>query len=146
MKYMGIDVGSKRIGIAFSDDSGAVAFPHGTVLVTPAVLDTLKSSATEAGVTHIVIGHSMNRDNEPNAILSFAQEIGEYLKEHFTVLFEWEGYTSAHARRLHTFRDGQPRGVLSRKEKKKKQQHVDDAAAALILQAYLDGKVIAPSA
>ena len=27
MKIMGIDYGTKRIGIAFSDDSGSVAFP-----------------------------------------------------------------------------------------------------------------------
>ncbi|MFM2414359.1 MAG: hypothetical protein RI911_52 [Candidatus Parcubacteria bacterium] len=139
MKYMGIDVGTKRIGIALSDERHSMAFPLKTITVGADTHTELQTLAKDTAVTKVIIGYSLDRDNLPNPIAAFAHEIATTLRAcAIEVVFEWEGYSSAHARRLHTFRDGQPRGVIARKTKQKHERNVDASAAALILQSYLD--------
>ena len=42
MKYLGIDFGSKRVGIAVSDENGQMAFPHSVILNDKIFLIILK--------------------------------------------------------------------------------------------------------
>ena len=142
MKYMGIDVGTVRIGIALSDDAGAFAFPHSVIPVNKDTIHTLQHIITTERVGKVVIGESRNRDNSHNAVHKAAVTLGASLERYgLPVVFAWEGYSSAHARTLHTYTEGAPRGDIARKRTNKgAKRHVDDAAAALILQSYIDNQ------
>lgn len=68
MRLMGIDFGTKKVGVAFTDESGAMAFPHGVVPNSSKLLDVLTGLIDEKGVTEIVIGHSLGKDGKANVV------------------------------------------------------------------------------
>jgi len=68
MRHLGIDYGTKRVGLALTDESGAMAFPHSVVPNSPKLLDVITGIINEKGVGVVVIGESLNRDGKPNAV------------------------------------------------------------------------------
>lgn len=134
MKHLGIDYGTKRIGVAVSDDTGSIAFPLTVVESGPKALEEVANIARVNSVEAIVIGESRNYKNEPNEVMEdieqFKADIGELTG--LPVVYELELLTSAMAARQFA-----PDG--SRK-KNPSQEKLDAAAAALILQGYLDKK------
>ncbi len=133
-------MGTKRVGIALSDDAGSMAFPSVVLTADEQLFQKINSRIVAERVDVVVIGDSRNRDNTQNAIQHEALSLGANLeKQGIRVVYEWEGYSSAHARTLHHFVEGTPRGVVSRmRGHKAKRTHVDASAAALILQSYID--------
>lgn len=119
---MGIDYGSKKIGIALTDDAGQMAFPHAVVPNNDAFLAYVEKLITERGVEEIVIGHSLNNQGEPNAIHaaveSFITDVT--LRIGTPVHLEPEQYSTQQAAQV------QGKGGM-----------VDASAAALILDSYL---------
>jgi len=125
MKYLGIDYGSKRVGIAVSDSEGTMAFPK-CVLPADAVLPgAVAAIAKEEGIGELVIGESKDYAGKPNAIMARAEQFIVEIKKMtgLPVRLEPEFMTSAAA--LHI------QGKTS--------MH-DASAAALILQSFLDKK------
>ncbi len=130
MKYLGIDYGSKRIGVAVSDESAILAFPLGTVAAGGKALQEVLDIAKENGVKIAVIGESLNFKREKNPIMKDIEKFAEALQTHqIAVVFEPEFMTSAQADR-----QGKDKRGMSTEES----QHRDASAAALILQSYLD--------
>jgi putative holliday junction resolvase len=131
MRYLGVDYGSKKVGLALSDEGGAMGFPHAIVPNTPRLSDELCALIVKEGVGAVVIGESRNLSGGENPIARDARAFGEMLVERagVPVFFESEIYTSAEARRMH------------HKEEKsrapKRRVAVDASAAALILTSYL---------
>lgn len=138
MKYMGIDFGSKRIGIAVSDDGGNLAFPYGIQNNTPRVARDVSDLIQSLQVEAVVCGLSTDKNGEVNKIDAHAKEFVKHVQEitNVPVIYEWEGYSSGMARSVS--RAGSPRGVVARKVAKPKDTRVDAHAAMLILQSYLD--------
>jgi putative Holliday junction resolvase len=134
MKYLGLDYGTKRIGVAVSDDTGSIAFPLTVVESGPKALEEVADIARVNNVEVIVMGESLNFKNEKNEVMEdieqFKADIAELTQ--LPVEFEKEFFSSAQAARQFT-----PDG--SRK-KNPSQDKLDAAAAALILQGYLDKK------
>ena len=132
MKSLGIDYGTKRIGVAVSDDTGSIAFPLTTVLAGPKALEEVANIALVNNVEQIIIGESLDFKGEPNEVMEdieqFKIDIAELAS--VPVLYEREFMSSAQAARQFA-----PDG--SRK-KNPSQEKLDAAAAALILQSYLD--------
>lgn len=75
MKKMGIDYGKKRVGIAFTDDGGHMAFPFDTLPNDRDLQKKLVNLITEKKVTEIIIGHSLNGDGVPNEIHKAVEEL-----------------------------------------------------------------------
>lgn len=133
MKYLGVDFGTKRIGLALSDGEGRVAFPHAVLANTQEAMGDIAALATQEEVGQIVVGESRDFSGAPNAVQAsikeFARELGEL--SGIPVVFEQELFTSALAARQ-----------FAPEEKSRKanpsQEKLDAAAAALILQSYLD--------
>ncbi len=121
MRFMGIDFGSKRIGVALSDESGTMAFPHAVVPAATAAADIL-ALVREEGVETVVVGLSADFQNRENPIMVSARAFAEELTRAsgVAVVFEPEFLTSAEAARV------QGEGELS-----------DASAAALILNSYI---------
>ena len=132
MKSLGIDYGTKRIGVAVSDDTGSIAFPLTVVAAGPKALEEVANIVRVNNVEQIILGESLNFKNEPNEVMEdieqFKIDIGELAN--VPVIYEKEFMSSAMAARQFA-----PDG--SRK-KNPSQEKLDAAAAALILQSYLD--------
>lgn len=123
MKYIGIDFGSKRVGVAVSDQSGSLAFPKVVLANDKKLLPLILKIVEEENALGIVIGESKNYSGEPNAIMSevekFKKEIED--KTDVEVYFEPEFMTSAQAVQLQG-----------------KNEMLDASAATIILQSFLD--------
>ncbi len=121
--YMGIDSGTKRIGVALSDTTGTLAFPHETVLAGKESVARIATIAREHHAHTIVMGESRMRSGKPNPILEDSRAYARELEKEtgLPVIFQWEYDTSQEARKIQG-----------------KTNHNDASAAALILQRYLD--------
>ncbi len=117
-KYLGIDVGTKKTGIAVSDDGGTVAFPVATHL-TETVEDAILAYCKERAISEVVVGESYNLKGEKNKVMIVIHKIVSSLeKQGLVVHYEPEYYSTKQTKRL-------GRGT-------------DAEAAAVILQSFLD--------
>lgn len=124
MRFLGIDYGTKRIGVAISDESGSVAFPHATIENDRQVHSALDEIIKAQQVQTIVVGESKALDGTRNRIQEDIDAFVHKLTDRYTfpVALEPEYFTSIEARR----------------SKEDKQEPVDAQAASIILQSYLD--------
>ncbi len=131
MRYLGIDYGSKKIGLALSDEAGAMGFPHKIIPNTPKLAEELCALIAKENVGAVVMGESKDFAGQDNPIAQEARTLAETLKTQagVPVFFEPEALTSAEARR------SQLREVKSRAPQER--GPIDDRAAALILTSYL---------
>lgn len=68
MRRLGIDFGTKKIGLALTDESGVMAFPYDVIPNDSKFLDTIESLIADKKIEEIVIGHSLNLDGVPNSV------------------------------------------------------------------------------
>jgi putative Holliday junction resolvase len=122
MRILGIDYGSKRIGVAVSDESRTFATPLTVIRTGDLAVKEVVEIARQHEVQEIVIGESRDYKQQPNAIFEEADAFKKALEqEGFTVYLELEFMTSVQAERFQG-----------------KHDKLDASAAALILQSYLD--------
>jgi len=123
MKSLGIDYGTKRIGLSLSDESGTLAFPHKVIENNTEVFKVIKGVCDGEGVGTIVVGKSLQLNRDENPLMGQIKPFSNRLTKvtGLPLVFEDETFTTRMAR-------AQPG----------KKEHVDDSAAAIILQTYLD--------
>ncbi len=123
MRYLGIDYGEKRIGIAVSDDEGMMAFPRTTLRNSPAILDDIARLCKEEQIEKIVLGvpvsFSGGQSEQAHTTIAFGEKLARYTN--MPVVHENEVLSSKMADTL---------GV--------KRENRDQSAAAIILQSWLD--------
>ncbi len=134
MRVLAIDHGTKRMGIAVSDELGMIAQPLEFVLAEPfdKFLARLKELIREKQVELLLVGMPRNMDGSYGPAALKVQEFVTVLKEAVAIPIKtWdERLTSAQANRFLIQAD-------VRREKRK--EKVDKMAAAILLQSYLDG-------
>ena len=137
MKHLGIDYGSKRVGIALSDEGGTLAFPYKILKNDMSLLDTVHNICGQESVSAIVIGESYDLSGQPNKIMGSIEEFKRNLEAELElpIYFQKEFMTTVEARG----RAGKESNN-ARKVAKAEQAAADASAAALILQRYLDKK------
>jgi putative Holliday junction resolvase len=130
-KFMGIDYGAHRVGIALSDDGGTFAFAKTILPNDNTLLEKIAEMATEEGVGLIVLGEADNPAGGENTIVRRITIFKSALEVRMGIPVELttEAFTSAEARRALEER---------LQTRSTKDVYVDAAAAALILQTYLD--------
>lgn len=123
MKYLGIDYGTKRVGLAISDEDGVMAFPLDVLSKDKRLLLRVKQACQSEKIESIVIGDSKDLKGKDNIIMKEAKAFGAELKKLVKLPIHWENefYTSAEAKQLQG-----KNGML------------DASAAAIILKSYLD--------
>ncbi|MBI4088323.1 pre-16S rRNA-processing nuclease YqgF [Candidatus Kaiserbacteria bacterium] len=126
MKYLAVDYGGKRVGVAISDATGSIAFPHGELPNDKELLPALARLIASEGIGLVVVGDTRAPGGMPNPVTEEAEAFIESLarasgKE---VLRASEMWTSIEASRY------APKG----------HEHDNAAAAAVILQRFLDMK------
>lgn len=148
MRYLGIDYGSKRVGIAVSDDGGTMAFPYKIVMNGMELVDTIHNICGQENISAIVLGESHDLSGVPNKIMGSIEEFKRNLETELElpVYFQKEFMTTIEARGRggKEVNDARQKpshlGGHARKNKKIESGKVDASAAALILQRYLDKK------
>jgi len=123
MRFLGIDFGSKRVGIAISDETGEFALPHAVFENNKDLLSLLEKLCKEKEIGVIIMGESRNFKGKDNLIMKKARDFTERLKKatDLPTYFEPELFTSAEASRI----QGET-------------EMIDASAAALILKSYLN--------
>jgi putative holliday junction resolvase len=134
MRILAIDHGSKRIGIAVSDELKMIAQPLEYIFAEPSdkFMARLNELINDKEVELILIGMPRNMDGSYGPAALKVQDFVEVLKGVVSVPIKtWdERLTSAQANRLLI------QGNVRRDKRKEK---VDKMAAAILLQSYLDG-------
>lgn len=141
MRYLGIDYGSKRVGVAVSDEEGKFALPLSVLPNDRKLLPEIKKIIAEKKVGAMVLGESKNFKGEDNDIMAAIREFKVVLEKEIglSVFLEPEFMTSAEAKRVNTREPEKSRksGVRLRRPETKNVM-LDASAAALILQSFLN--------
>jgi putative Holliday junction resolvase len=137
MRHLGIDYGSKRVGIALSDEGGSLAFPETILANDLSLVESVKTLCIDHSVAAIVLGESHDLSGKPNKIMGSIEEFKRNLEAELDVpiYFQKEFMTTVEARgRAHKEVN------TARKTPQQKSAPADAKAAALILQRFLDKK------
>jgi putative Holliday junction resolvase len=133
MRALGIDHGTKRIGIAISDELGIIAQPLEFIPAEPFAdfLRRLKEIIREKQVEQLVLGMPRNMDGSYGPAALKVQEFAAVLRDSVAVpLALWdERLTSAQANRFL---------IEANVRRAQRKEKVDKTAAAILLQSYLD--------
>ena len=132
--YLGIDYGTKRIGLAWADEL-EVAFPIGVIagVESKGWLEQLSKVVEVLGVTEFVVGYPLHMDGEIGLRAKEVDSFAEQLREKF------ELPVSKVDERLTSLAAEEALG----KKANPKDGKIDATAASLILKDFLDGgKVI----
>lgn len=135
MRYFGLDLGTKTLGIAISDERGIVASPFLVISFKDnkddKVFTKLNKMIIDNKIDKIVLGLPKNMNNSlgerARETLSFKSLLEE--KTSKEVILEDERWTTLQAERILI------KANMSRQKRKKR---IDKLAATIILQTYLD--------
>ncbi|KKP78418.1 MAG: hypothetical protein UR77_C0003G0025 [Candidatus Nomurabacteria bacterium GW2011_GWC2_35_35] len=133
MKFLGIDYGTKRIGVAISDEKKVLAFPKEIVLNDSSSLKKLEEIIKTENISEIIIGESIDFSIEV-----FILELKN--KFNLPIHKQKEFLTSVEARKAGRNKKFLSQSQVHSRLKQIKSGRVDASAAALILQRYLDKK------
>ena len=127
MKYLGIDYGSKRVGVALSDDGGVMAFPKAVIPNNRHLMKDLVDIVKNSKVEKIVVGEPKDFKMEDNPIFKDARFFSSELARDTGIPVEFEPeYLTSHEANRTNFELAGGNAMI------------DASAAAIILQSYLD--------
>lgn len=128
-RILGLDIGSKRIGVAVSDPFLITASPKGHIDNDDKVIENIKKVLQEYQTTEVVVGLPLTLKGAEGQQATYTREFVEKLKSEIPQLkvhFVDERFTSSLAQKY-----------LSPKKAKGK-GNLDSLSAVFILQTYLD--------
>lgn len=132
-RVLAIDVGTKTLGLALSDEGGTIGMPLETIRRAGRRRDFARLSeiVEERGVTEIVVGLPLALDGSPGEMTAEVDKMCAEIESRLPVtVHRWdERLTTAEAERVLLSAD------VSRKRRR---QVIDKLAASLILQSFLD--------
>ena len=125
MRILGVDYGTKRIGVAMTDEGAQMAFPKLVLQNDAKVIENFKKIILENEIKTVVLGESKNFKMVDNEIMKEILDFRDVLEKELNVdvIMYSEIYSSAQAE----FFQG-------------KTDMLDASAAAIILQSYLESK------
>ena len=123
-KYLGVDYGAKRVGVAVSNDKGTIAFPREVIPNDKKLISHIVGIIESEKIGMVVMGDPRSTNSKDNPVTSeaerFARELGARVK--IPIKYAFEMWSSMEASRY----------------SKKGSEHDDSAAASIILQRFLD--------
>ena len=131
-RSLGVDYGTKRVGLAISDSLGMVATPL-TVLERQSAVDDIVRLVQDRDVDTIVVGLPTGLDGTEGQSARDARNLGDELKRQtgVEIVFRDERFTSRMAENAL---------LESGMRRRDRRITVDKVAASIILQDYLDSQ------
>ena len=136
MRYLGLDLGSKTLGISISDMTGIIASSYKIIRHNEEydkLVDDVRQIVEEKNIDKIVLGFPKNMDNtigyKGELSLKFKDSLEKKLN--IEVILQDERLTTVEANNILLKNDT---------SRKKRKQVIDSVAATIILQSYLDRK------
>ena len=135
MRYLGLDLGSKTLGISISDRTNTIASIYKTIFFKEddydSLIPKLKNIVKEEDISVIVLGFPKNMNNTIGKRAEITLDFKKKLEDNIDIKVELmdERLTSVISNNVLISAN------VSRKKRKKK---VDGMAALLILQSYID--------
>ncbi len=133
-RILGVDYGTKRIGLAVSDPLRVLATAYATLENTEKLWDNLKEIAAKEDIEFAVVGMPFNLKGEEGVK---AVEVRKFIEEmkgrlHMEVVIWDERFTTSLA---HHYRIA---SGIGKKQRRNNKERIDAAAAAVMLQGFLD--------
>ncbi|MGA3283870.1 MAG: Holliday junction resolvase RuvX [Verrucomicrobiota bacterium] len=133
MRILALDHGTRRIGVAVSDETKTIAQPLEYIPAEPFAdfLERLRQLIREKEIDLILIGLPRNMDGSYGPVAQKVETFVGVLRTAITVPIKtWdERLTSAQANRIL---------IQAKVRRDKRKEKVDKMAAAILLQSYLD--------
>ena len=131
MRYLGIDHGTKRTGLAICDPSETIVSPLAVLENRKDLIERIKAFIEKEGVEALVLGLPLNMDGSEGGQAKIVRKFAMQLKKAIDkpLYFQDERLSSFGAAEKITPADY---------TRKKQQQRLDAIAAGEILQAFLD--------
>jgi putative holliday junction resolvase len=122
MKYLGIDYGTKRIGLATAPSGSTMAFPHSVVPAGSDLVDRIVRLCKDESVDVIVLGLSLNLNGKENPIMKDIRPFGGALEAATGLPLIYMNEVLSSREAMHVQGDNAQN---------------DASAAAIVLQSYL---------
>lgn len=137
---MGVDYGTRRVGLALSDPTGTLATPLTTLVRRRgkrAPIGGILELARKHEVERFVVGLPLHPQEGENSWTAEAREFGGRLRDRsgLPVHFIDESYSSAEA-------EARIRFIGAKRAKREEKARIDAGAAAIILQDWLDARAL----
>ena len=139
MRFLAIDYGQRRIGLALSDPTGMLARAWKAIpragnpaqVVTVLAKEAQELMQEEDGLAGVVVGLPRRLGGEPTDLTAVVEDIAERLRHALPipVILQDERLSS---------REAESRLAQNVKDWRRRKQQLDAASAAVILQDYLD--------
>lgn len=131
-RFLGVDPGERRVGLALSDLTGTIASPH-SVIDRAGIGEALATLCTEHDVATIVVGLPIGLSGTEGPAAVAARDLAAEVAEvtGLPVVFSDERFTTVISERALVA------GGMKRRQRKETR---DKVAAAVMLQSYLDGR------
>lgn len=135
MRVLAVDHGEKNIGLALSDETGALARPLGVIKHIARAVDAAQVAerAEAEGAGLILVGVSYHEDGNPNRAGRRAINFAEALREQTRLPVELRDESL-------TTQDARAARQAAGARQKQRAGHLDAWAAAVLLQDYLDSQ------
>jgi len=133
MRYLAIDYGDKRIGVAICDAAETIASPLAVIEGQRKLLDKIADLVKSENVGAIVLGLPLNMDGSEGPQAQIIYRFAERLKAHLQIPVHFQD------ERLSSF-SAEDKLASTELTRRKKRKRLDAIAAAEILQSFLDQK------
>ena len=133
MRYLAIDYGNKRTGLAICDASEIIATPLAVIETNTELLKKIVNIIKTENVEAIILGMPLNMDDSQGPQAKIVLRFAEQLKQQTNLPINFQD------ERLSTFA---AEGKIAAAEltRKKKKKRIDAIAAAQILEAFIEQK------
>jgi len=137
-KYLGIDYGEKRVGIAVSDENKKYSFSRDFIENDAKFYNQLLKIIKEEKISKIILGYPLNmsseKTNQTRKVEDFRSKLENFLKknsEEAEIIFFDERFTSRIA-------ESHLKHSCLKKSTRQNKGLIDSASAQIILQDYID--------
>lgn len=134
MRYLAIDYGTKRTGLAICDPAETIASPLAVVESQKGLIKKIADTVEAENVGAIVLGLPLNMDDSEGAQAKLVIKFAEQLKEYLAIPIHLQD------ERLSSFSAEDKLTSAKFPKGKKRKKHLDAIAAAEILEAFLEQK------
>ncbi|MCW4573423.1 Holliday junction resolvase RuvX [Venenivibrio stagnispumantis] len=132
-RVLALDIGLKRIGVAYSDIFGISITPTDYIQNDENAIEKIKSLVNQLNIGTIVVGLPLTLKGEEGEQARYTKEFAQKIKENINdidIVFVDERFTTSLAEKQ----------LKETTKKSKRKEKLDSLAAAYILQTYLLSK------